>query len=163
MLSGLLYKPRPAVDSWAEANLRLTRQTSPNAPGPLSLDRTPYLREPLNSITDPQIEHIYLAWGAQNAKTLACIIAAGYLMEHEPFPLLWSLPTDKLAKTYSKNRIQPFFRANPCLARHIRRDPSAFTDMEMNFDCMDIYMTGVTSPANLSSRPIAYAIMDEEA
>ena len=32
----------------------------------------------------------------------------------------------------------------------------------MTLDNMPIYMTGVTSPARLSSRPIAYVIQDEE-
>lgn len=163
MIEALLYKERPIVSEWAEANLRLPAKTSPNAPGPLNLARTPYMREPLDSITDSTINHIYLVWGAQNGKTTVGYLALAYLLEHDPLPLIWSLPSDNLAKPFSKNRLRPFIHENPCLARHIKTDPREWTDLEISLDAMDIYFTGVTSPARLSSRPIAYVIMDEEA
>lgn len=138
-------------------------ETSPNAPGPVSLDRQPYMREPLECLRNTRIEHLYLVWAAQTGKTTLDLLALAYLLEHDPMPLLWALPSDNLAAPFSRNRLQPFLKANPCLSRHILRNPASFAPLEMTLDNMPIYMTGVTSPARLSSRPIAYVIQDEEA
>lgn len=163
MLEDLLFQPRGSVVEWVERELRLPRETSPNAPGPVSLDRQPYMREPLECLRNTRIEHLYLVWAAQTGKTTLDLLALAYLLEHDPMPLLWALPSDNLAAPFSRNRLQPFLKANPCLARHILRNPASFAPLEMTLDNMPIYMTGVTSPARLSSRPIAYVIQDEEA
>lgn len=163
MLEDLLFVPRGSVVSWVEHNLRLPKETSPNLPGAVSLSRQPYMREPLEAVRDSRIEHLYLCWAAQTGKTTLCLLALAWLIEHDPLPVLWALPSDNLAKPFSLNRMQPFLQGNDCLKRHIQRDPSTFTAMEMRLDNMPLYMTGVTSPARLSSRPVAYAVMDEEA
>ena len=163
MLEDLLIRPKGSVCEWVESNLVFPRETSPNAPGRVSLDRQPYMREPLESLRDTRIEHLYLVWAAQTGKTTAALLSLAYLVAHDPMPLLWALPSDNLAKPFSANRLQPFIKANAELARHIRRDPAAFGTLEMSLDNMPIYMTGVTSPARLSSRAVAYAIQDEEA
>lgn len=59
-------------------------------------------------------------------------------------------PTDNLAAPFSRNRLQPFLKANPCLARHIRRDPASFAPLEMTLDNMPIYMTA------LQARPVCH-------
>lgn len=155
--------PRGSVCDWAEKTLVFPRETSPNAPGRVSLSRQPYMREPLEVLRDTKIEHLYFVWASQTGKTALDLLILAYLIEHDPMPLLWALPSDTIAKPFSRNRLQPFLKANPCLAKHIRRDPAAFSPMEMALDNMPVYMTGVTSPARLSSRPIAYVIQDEEA
>ncbi|MEG0587833.1 MAG: terminase gpA endonuclease subunit, partial [Akkermansia sp.] len=86
-----------------------------------------------------------------------------YFIEHDPMPLLWALPTDKLDKSFSRTRLQPLIRENSCLAKHVRPDPDEFKLDEMLLDNMEIFMTGTSEPANLSSRPIARCILDEEA
>lgn len=50
MLEDLLFQPRGSVVEWVERELRLPRETSPNAPGPVSLERQPYMREPLECL-----------------------------------------------------------------------------------------------------------------
>lgn len=163
MLEDLLFVPRGSVVDWVERSLKLPRETSPNAPGAVSLDRQPYMREPLECLRDARIEHLYLVWAAQTGKTTLCMLGLAWLMEHDPLPMLWALPSDNLAKPFSLNRLQPFILNNECLVRHVLRDPAAFNAMEMRLDNMQLYMTGVTSPARLSSRPVAYVVMDEEA
>ncbi len=163
MLESLILQPKGSVVEWVEEHLRLGRRTSPNAPGPVSLDRQPYMREPLECLRDSRVEHVYLVWAAQTGKTTACLLSMAYLLENAPMPMLWALPSDNLAKPFSQNRLQPFIEENPCLARHIPKDPGAFSIMEMALDVMPLYMTGVSSPARLSSRPIAYVVQDEEA
>lgn len=64
-------------------------------------------------------------FGSPNRKTTLDILALAYLLEHDPMPLLWALPSDNLAAPFSRNRLQPFLKANPCLSRHILRDPAS--------------------------------------
>lgn len=163
MLECLLWRERPDLVEWVEESLVFPRETSPNAPGRVSLARQPFAREVLHAFLDSKVEHLYLVFAAQTMKTTLCILGLACLLEFEPAPLLWALPSDTLAKPFSRNRLQPFIRKNPVLAKHLREDPAAFSPMEMMLDVMPVYMTGATSPARLSSRPVAYAIIDEEA
>lgn len=158
-----MYREREKVCDWIESNLRFTNKTSANNPGRVSLERQPFMREPLESIADSRIKQIYLPWGAQTGKTTFCLLAFAWLLEFDPLPFLWTLPSDTVAKPFSVNRFKPFFEANPVLLKHKLADPSCYTDMEMSFDVLTLALTGSTSPTRVAMRPIAYVVMDEAA
>ena len=157
MFSKLKIHEKPGVVEWAERCLVLPRETSPNAA------RMPYMREPLESIREEGLQHIYWCFGTQSGKTVSLLIAAAYFIDNDPAPMLWALPTEILARSFSRARLQPLISKNDVLARHKRRDPDAFTAAEMRLDSMELYMVGVSEPGNLSSRPIMRCVMDEEA
>ena len=163
MFSKLKIHEKPGVVEWAERCLVLPRETSPNAPGRFSTARMPYMREPLESIREEGLQHIYWCFGTQSGKTVSLLIAAAYFIDNDPAPMLWALPTEILARSFSRARLQPLISKNEVLARHKRRDPDAFTAAEMRLDSMELYMVGVSEPGNLSSRPIMRCVMDEEA
>lgn len=163
MFSKLKIHEKPGVVEWAERCLVLPRETSPNAPGRFSTARMPYMREPLESIREEGLQHIYWCFGTQSGKTVSLLIAAAYFIDNDPAPMLWALPTEILARSFSRARLQPLISKNDVLARHKRRDPDAFTAAEMRLDSMELYMVGVSEPGNLSSRPIMRCVMDEEA
>ena len=153
MFSKLKIHEKPGVVEWAERCLVLPRETSPNAPGRFSTARMPYMREPLESIREEGLQHIYWCFGTQSGKTVSLLIAAAYFIDNDPAPMLWALPTEILARSFSRARLQPLISKNEVLARHKRRDPDAFTAAEMRLDSMELYMVGVSEPGNLSSRP----------
>ena len=69
--SKLLYKDTLDTDAatWLEDNIYLPREVSPNAPGQLNLTAQPWMREILESVTDPRTKEINLVMGAQTGKT----------------------------------------------------------------------------------------------
>ena len=163
MFDSLLIKDKPGIVEWALENLRIPRETSPALPGKLSLRRQPYLREVLEALADDMLEDVYLCMATQTGKTLGCLIVMGYWMDVDPAPMIWALPTDGLAKSFSKSRLQPMITKNPCLDKHRRGNANDFTVMEMLLDNSELYMTGTSEPAKLSSRPIMRCMLDEEA
>lgn len=164
MLESLLLHERMPAAEWAEANLIFPRGTSPNAPGPLSFERTPYLREILNCALDPTVENVYVSAGAQIGKTALLIALLGVMMGQQPGNGVWAMTSLDQVRDFSKKRVMEFIRANPCLARYIKHgDPTAFQPLNYQLMHMDVKFVGAGSPANLASTPAAWVIGDEVA
>lgn len=164
MLEQLLLQDRPALTEWAEKNLIIPRDTSPNAPGPLNFDLNPYMREPVNCAFDPDVQDVYICGGAQSGKTLALITIAAGFIGLEPSEGLWAMKSIDQVRDFSRRRVMGFIRANPLLARHIREnDPARFTPLSYELDNMNLKFIGTGSPAQMSSVPVAWVIADEAA
>ncbi len=164
MLEALLMKDRPRPSEWAETHLVFPRGMSPNAPGRLSFDRTPYLREILDCCLNPEVETVYVAGGSQIGKTAMLGTMLGVFMELEPSNGLWAMTSLEQVREFSRTRLMEFVMANPCLARHVPQfNPAAFSPLHYQFDNMDVKLVGVGSPANMASMPAAWVIGDEAA
>ncbi|WP_166820508.1 terminase gpA endonuclease subunit [Thalassoroseus pseudoceratinae] len=148
------------VAEWAELKLTLSeRETA--TPGPLRFSRTPYLTEVVNSIADPNTEQITLCWAAQCAKTIGLFVMMAYGIDVDPGQILCVYPNSDLAKSVSRNRIQPLIDDCRTLARHKPNDRDKFSLLEMYLSRCTLRLTGANSPANLASRPIRYLYADE--
>lgn len=164
MLEALLLQERVRASVWAEANLVFPRGTSPNAPGPLSFDRQPYLREIVDCALDPNVETVYFSGGAQIGKTAALISILGVFMGQQPGNGVWAMTSLDQVRDFSKKRLMEFIKANPCLARYLRHgDSAAFQPLNYQLTHMDVKFVGAGSPANLASTPAAWVIGDEAA
>lgn len=164
MFECLMLEDRPLLSEWAEKNLIVPRDTSPNAPGLLSFDRTPYLREIVNCALDPQVQDVYFCGGAQLGKTLALIVIAGGFVALEPGDGLWAMKSIDQVREFSRRRVMSFVRENPALAKHIRQnDPSKFTALSYELDNLNVKFIGTGSPQQMSSVPVAWVIADEAA
>lgn len=158
-LDRLKFKRRPSVWEWAQANLRLPVKTSPNAPGRLSFAGQEYLREPLELLRDDAVQQIVLCFGAQVAKTTVDLVAFAYMQAHEPRPALWALSTKELAKQFSRERFRPFLEANAWMLEGVRAED--FGTLGVQFRSNNLAFVGVNNPGELSSRPVAFVVMDE--
>ena len=164
MLEGLLLQERERASVWAERNLIFPRGTSPNAPGPLSFERTPYLREIVDCCLDPTVETVYICGGAQIGKTAALIAMLGVFMGQQPGNGVWAMTSLDQVREFSKKRAMEFVKANACLARYLRPgDAGAFQPLNWQFTHMDVKFVGAGSPANMASTPAAWVIGDEAA
>lgn len=163
MLEGLLLRERPRASAWAERHLVFPRGTSPNAPGRLSFDRTPYIREPLDRILDPETEEMYLCWASQSGKSANLLASFACMMELAPNNGIWAMRSDDQMRAFSRKRIIPLIKANPVLARHIRDVSGQLQPLSFELDNMDVKLTGVGSPAQLASETTAWVIADEAA
>lgn len=164
LLDGLLLRERVRASEWAEKNLIFPRGTSPNAPGPLSFDRQPYLREIVDCCLDPSVETVFFSGGAQIGKTAALIAILGVIMGQEPSNGVWAMTSLDQVRDFSKKRVMEFIKANECLARYVKPDdPGAFQPLNYQLAHMDVKFVGAGSPANMASTPAAWVIADEAA
>lgn len=61
-LAGMIPPDDLTVTEWAEQNRRLSSEASAE-PGPWRTERTPYLREVMDTFTDPKVRHTVMVAG----------------------------------------------------------------------------------------------------
>jgi phage terminase large subunit GpA-like protein len=153
-----------AVDEWADEHRILPRETS-SEPGPWRTDRTPYMRQILQDLSDASTAtEIVLMCGTQLSKSESGLNWAGYVIDHVPGPMMIIQATVDLAKRYSKQRIAPMIRACPVLTGKVKESrsrDSGNTTLLKEFPGGLLVITGANSAAGLASMPCRYIHADE--
>jgi phage terminase large subunit GpA-like protein len=163
LIAGLELPPDYTVSEWADAKRILTSDSSAE-PGKWRTARAPYQREPMDVLTDPDVEIIVLKWASQLGKSEVINNILGFFIDLDPAPIMFVLPTLDIAKNYSAERVQPMIDACPELRGKIaeaksRDGKSTYT--EKSFAGGILVFSGSNSPASLSSRPIRVVLCDE--
>lgn len=152
------------VSEWADRYRYLSSKSSAE-PGIWRTARTPYLREPMDSLSpsDP-CESVTLIFGAQLGKTECGLNWTGSIIDIAPGPMLMVQPTDKMSDKVVKQRLDPAIDDSPQLANKVStkksRDGSNSLESK-DFPGGILLMAGANSPANLASMPIRYLFADE--
>lgn len=155
-------RPRISVSEWADRHRHIAEGTGPE-PGPWRTARAPYLREPMDAISDPAVERVVVMAGSQLGKSELFLNAIGYHVDQDPAPMLVVQPTEIAMQAFSKERIEPTFRATPALRGKITdslRDTKN-TILLKQFAGGYLACAWATSAVSLSSRPIRIALFDE--
>ena len=118
VLAGMKPPDDLTVTQWAEKKRRLSTESSAE-PGPWKTRRTPYLREVMDSFTDPRIRRIVMVAASQVGKSEFEMNVIGYIMDEDPGSILFIHPTTIDAKEFSKLRIAPMIRDCPTLRRKV--------------------------------------------
>jgi len=162
-LQGMIPPDDLTVTEWAEAKRRLSAESSAE-PGPWRTDRTPYLKEVMDSFTDPRVRHIVMVAASQVGKSEFLNNAIGYIIDEDPGSILFVHPTTIDAKEYSKLRIAPMVRDCPTLKRKVA-DPksrdSGNTILQKTYPGGILTLCGSTEAHALASKPIRYVFGDE--
>lgn len=157
-------KPVTTLTSWSDRYRVLTSKAS-GEPGRWRTDRTPYLREILDSLsaTSP-VQRLVLKFASQLGKTEVGLNWIGYVMHHAPGPMLVVLPTLEVRKRWVRQRLDPLLTATPCLRdifdARSKRDAGNAEDLK-DFPGGMLVIGGANSPASLASMPIRYVLCDE--
>ena len=133
-------------------------------PGRWRTSRTPYMREPMREITNPEVETLVVQSSSQVGKTELCLNATGFFVHQDPAPILLIEPTLDIAEAYSKDRLAPMVRDTPVLSELIKESrarDSGNTILHKQFPGGHITLAGSNSPSGLASRPIRILICDE--
>jgi phage terminase large subunit GpA-like protein len=146
------------VSEWAEKYRVLDTKTSA-LPGPWRNDKTPYLVDIMNELTNYETEEIVFCKPTQVGGTEALQNMLGYVIMQDPSPAMIVYPTDKLAESISENRIEPMIKANRSLLKLYKETESS--KLEMQFDGMYLTLAGSNSPSSLASKAIKYLFLDE--
>lgn len=151
------------VTGWAETHRRLSSESAAE-PGPWRTERTPYLREIMDSFTDPKVSHIVVWAASQVGKSEFMNNAIGYIIDQDPGSILFIQPTTIDAKDYSKLRIAPMIRDCPTLKKKVaasKSRDSGNTILQKTFPGGILTMCGSTEAHALCSKPIRYIFGDE--
>lgn len=161
---GLRPHPQKTVSEWADEK-RVLNQRSSAENGQWRTDRTPYLRDIMNDLSEhSRVNEVTLMKGVQIGGTEAGNNWIGYIIDHAPGPFMVIQPTVDMGKRWSRQRLAPMIEDMPCLSSKIkpaRARDSGNTTLSKEFDGGLGIITGANSGSGLRSMPTKYLMKDE--
>lgn len=149
---------RMTVSEWADRNRILSKEES-SYPGPWRTDRVPYLKKIMDAFNDESITTIIFLKPTQVGATETGINIIGYTIDQDPSRLLYVMPDDDIAKSFSADRLQG------ALSRCKALEGKYFADKSKNnmlrFRGGFIMLASANSPAKLASWSVPKVFMDE--
>ncbi len=151
------------VSEWADRYRRLSPENSAEA-GNWRTARTPYMKEIMDTFSDARVKQLAVVASSQVGKTESLLNILGYMIDQDPGPALYVMPTKDLAEDFSKRRLAPMIRDNGCIRERIApskaRDTSNTITKKVYPGGM-ISLIGSNSPADLAGTPARYIFGDE--
>ncbi|WP_447983794.1 phage terminase large subunit family protein [Nitrospira sp. Nam74] len=148
------------VSQWADAR-RVLSSLSSAEPGQWHTDRAPYMREPMDAFSDPEVEEIVVRSSTQVGKTEFILNCLGYIIDYDPAPAMVVLPRDDDAKGWAAKRVRPMIDECPVLKNHTTGKEDDLAGKLYRFDRMMLKFAGANSPSDLASDPCRYVFFDE--
>jgi hypothetical protein len=147
---------------WCEANVIIPPPQT-ESPGRMSFRGRDYIREPLNACDMPWVTDVVLCFGSQSGKTTLLQGLAMALIARSPSGILWVMPSETLAKSFSETRLIPVIQATEATKEMIPTGSArhSFKKLQMQLGGSVLNLVGSNSPANLASRPVRVFIADE--
>lgn len=153
---------RTTVAEWAEAKRFLPSTAA--AQGKFSLAITPYLRRPLECLTDPKVRELISQKSAQVAWTDGVVNNfLGYTIDVDPAATIVMFPRDKTGKDFNREKFEPMIEATPALSERIelRSRSAKLTQDFKRFAGGFIKFVGSNSPGGLKSTSAGRLIVEE--
>lgn len=155
--NALKQQEKLTVSQWAE-RFRVLDDSS-NLAGRWSNDITPYLKEIMDTLNDPDIRKTFFCKASQIGGTEALVNMLCYIIIQLAAPTMIVYPNDDLAKDISNDKLKPAFRLIPEIRKIFMENSSK--ELRLKFKTMILYLRGAGSPAKLASKPIKYLFFDE--
>lgn len=145
---------------WCERNLHV--DYGPHR-GPLRLDLTAHLREPLDMLADPNVRRITLKWPGQTSKSTFGVLALAYWHHEDPAgDAAWVMPNEKDAEEFGQDRVLSLWRASPAMQEILsNRKTDARADRLRTLTGMTTRLRGANSAAGLASWSYRRVVLDE--
>lgn len=146
------FRPREELSilDHAHANRRMSKETGHE--GPWSVERVPYLRAPLEALSDYRVREVTIVKPAQSGASEGVVLnTVFYYVDHEPSPILVAYPTEGEAEKFSKKKLAPAIRDTPCVAGKIADSKSRKGDstiLEKTFHGGSLGIVGGASARN---------------
>ena len=144
-------------DLWAD-NCRTMPPGSP-FPGPWDTNRTPYLRAPMRAFADPAVDVVVAIMRRQRGKTELAANCLGWMWDTCPAPALWINPTEKLARSFARDRVQKMFATVDGLAD--RTTETREGSLEKFVDGVRFGIGWAGSRTETASHPSKFSVIDE--
>lgn len=154
--------PKMNVAEWAESRRYLSSLSA--LPGRFSLSITPWLREPLECLSDRKCGEVVMQKSAQIGWSDGVVNNyLGSTIDIDPAPTIVMFPRDKAGRDFNKEKFEPMVEATPTLATKIitkRRDPTNRVDTK-TFPGGFIKFVGSNSPSGVKSTAAKRLIIEE--
>lgn len=161
---GIAPPPDITVSEWADQHRMLSSKGAAE-PGPYRSERTPYIREPMDLLSEKsEVQEVVLMFGAQVGKSESGNNWIGYIIDVCPGPVMAVQPTTDTGKRYSRQRVQPMIEETPRLRSKVKENRSrddANTTLAKDFPGGTLIIAGANSAAGLRSMPVRYLFLDE--
>jgi len=118
----------------------------------------------MDAVLDRKIENVVLMSSSQIGKTEIMNNILGYYISQDPCPVLVMQPTLEMARTWSKDRLNPMLKSSDVLKDKVkepRAKDSENTVLHKKFDGGFIAVVGANSASGLASRPVRILLADE--
>ena len=110
--------PKLSIDSWADSYRILSSKTSAE-PGKWNTNRVPFQREVMKAISDKRTTKVVMMYGAQLSKTEILLNTFGFYADYDPSPIMFLMPTQKIAEDFSSTRLNDMILSTPQLKNKI--------------------------------------------
>lgn len=152
------------VSEWADSHRVLSKKSSSES-GRWRTERTPYLREIMDVMSDASpVRRCVFVKGSQIGGTEAANNFLGYTIHHSPASTLFVMPTLDMVKKAVRQRIDPMISETKELRELVRDNKSkdsANNTFLKDFPGGLLMLAGANSASSLRSMPIARLICDE--
>lgn len=160
-----ILRPKTKLNlvDWADQFRYLSPESSAE-PGKWRTERVAVARGPMLAVTDPAVHTITIQACTQLAKTELINNIVGYHIHQDPAPIIVMQPTESMAETWSKERLDPMIRDCPVLNELVadkKSRESGNTIFQKKFVGGFINMIGANSPSELAMRPVRIILCDE--
>ncbi len=155
--------PVLSLSEWADRERVLGPEES-SEPGRWKTNRVPYLKGPMDAVSDPNVRTIVMMCSARVGKTELLNNAVGYFIDQDPAPMLIVHPTIGDAKNWSKEKLAPMIANTPAIRMKIKEAGPRESGNEIQrkvFPGGYIYLTGGNSASGLKARTTRIVIFDE--
>lgn len=151
------------VSEWADRYYYLPDSASES--GKYYIEKTPYLKEPLDCVNNPRVWKIPLMFSTQTGKSEAVNIIIGYHIHQRPRSIIMVQPDEQVAKEYMEERIEGAINATPVLKEVVVEKLESSKKREKTltkpFKGGILNIVWATSPSKLASKPRGIIIFDE--
>lgn len=158
----LLPPRRMLVSDWADLN-RILPETSAE-PGKWHTSRTPHLRDIMNQVNNPDVRQITVMASAQIGKTEFINNVIGYKLDLDPCAMMVMQPTERDARDYVQQKLEPMLDDTPCLKTKVAKKKSRDADNSMfrkKFIGGWLLIVSGNSPSATRSRSVKLTIADD--
>ena len=145
---------------WCEENVK-NIPYSP-IPGHFKSANSPWVREVMEAMADPDIRLVSIVAPVQSSKTISAELCLCYIIANFPGPCLWLSQTDADAKDQAEARLHKLFSECDSVKklfpadRHKKKTQTVFFS-----NGMPLWVLGAHAKSNLQSRSIRWLIGDE--
>lgn len=163
LMKAFATPPDMTVSQWADTYRMLSPESSAE-PGRWNTDRAPYQREIMDAVSDDRCYKVVIMSSAQVGKSEVILNMIGYHIDYDPAPIMYVLPTDSMAETFSKDRVSPMIRDSKSLKMKVddaKSRSSGNTIFHKKFNGGHLTFIGANTPSQLASRPIRILLADE--
>ena len=157
-----VWRPPDRRPPWAWAEEHIPSIPYSPVPGRFRSDHSPWLREPLEALTDPAVRVISILAAIQCGKTSVGELGMSYIIANLPGPALWLDQTDEDARDQAESRLHKLFDECAPVRALYPRDRHKKKTATIHFaNGMTLWVLGAHNRTNLQRRSIRWLIGDE--